>query len=131
MEQGQDFRQIVFRMAEANQPTKKSWLKFRETLGTMICGTLSTSIGVVVLILGVVGASGFRSASWHDLFHGGFLLSFNYGMASIVGEGLGLAGLAIGKLRDGAISPLSAVGTVVCLAQMYLLFGQFLVRDLF
>ena len=40
------------------------------------------------------------------------------GIASIV-KVLGLAGLALGKIRD-AISPLSAVGTIVCLTQMYL-----------
>ena len=50
MQDGGDFRQFVFKVAEASQPEQKRWLRFRETLDTTILGTLSTSLGVVVLV---------------------------------------------------------------------------------
>ena len=131
MQKTEDFRRIVFRMAEASQPPTKSWLKFRESLDTMILGTLSTSVGVVVLIVGLVGVLGVRQMGWHDLVHDAPVPSFSFAIASIIGEGLGLAGLALGKFRGGVISPLSAVGTIVCLAQMYLFFSQFVLTGLF
>jgi hypothetical protein len=131
MQQSQDYRRIFFRMAEASQPQKRVRLKFRETLDTMILGTLSTSVGVVVLVIGLVGAVGVRRMEWHDLVEGTPVPAFSFGIASIVGEGLGLAGLALGRFRGGVISPLSAVGTLVCLCQMCLFFGQFLLLGLF
>ncbi len=114
MQQGHDFRRIVFRMAEASQSQKKRSLKVRETFDTMILGTVSTSVGVVILIVGILGWRG-APVPWADL-----------AVASIVGEVLGVAGLAVGKLRNDSVSPLSAVGTVICLIHMYLFFGQFL-----
>ena len=63
MQQGQDFRRIVFRMAEASQPHKRRWWKVRETLDTMILGTLSTSVGVVIVIVGFQGWHGVAVAS--------------------------------------------------------------------
>ena len=131
MQQGQDFKHVVYRMAEASQPHKRPWLKLRETLGTMILGTVSTSIGVVVLLIGLQGVLGFGHSQWHDASHGMAVPSEPLAIASIVGESMGLAGLAVGKMFGGAISPLSAVGTVVCLIQMYIFFGQFLLINIY
>ncbi len=126
MEKGQDFRQIVFKIAEANQTGKKHWLRFRETLDTAILGTLSTSIGVVLLLAVIAGALGVERNQWRALMDEGGVPSFTYGIAAIVGEALGLIGLGLGRLRGAAFSPLSAVGTLVCLIQIYLFFLQFL-----
>jgi hypothetical protein len=113
MENGHDYRQLVFRMAEASQPEKKSWTQFRETLDTTILGTLSASVGVVVLTIGVSGMLRFSRAEWQ-----GMMLML--GIAAIVGGMLGVAGLTIGRVRNGAISPLAALGTVACFIQMFL-----------
>ena len=114
MENGNGYRQFVFKMAEASQPEKKSWLQFRETLDTTILGTLSTSIGVVVLIIGISDILGIRRADWHGLKLGNAEL----GVAAIVGELLGVAGLTVGRVRHGTVSPLAALGTAICLIQM-------------
>jgi type IV secretory pathway VirB2 component (pilin) len=124
MEQSQDFRKMVFRMAEAAEPKPRRWLKLRESVETMILGTLSTSVGVIVLIVGLQGLLGIQNSQWHDLWQGVPVLSPRFAVASIIGEVLGLAGLTLGKIRLSAISPLSAVGTIVCLIQMYLFFAQ-------
>jgi hypothetical protein len=123
MENDRDYRQFVFRMVEARQPEEKSWIQFRETLDTTILGTLSASVGVVVLIIGVSGVLRFSRAEWQ-----GTMLML--GIAAIVGETLGVAGLTIGKVRNGAISPLAAFGTVACFILMDLLFGEFVLMHL-
>ena len=129
MEKGQDFRQIVFKIAEANQTGKKHWLTFRETLDTAIFGTLSTSVGVVILLTMISAALGVQRNEWRALMGDGGVPSFSYGIAAVVGEALGLIGLGLGRLRGAAISPLSAVGTLLCLIQIYLFFIQFLMSS--
>jgi hypothetical protein len=131
MEPGQDYRRIFYRLAEASQAQQKRWLKFRETWDTMILGTLSTSVGVVVLIFAFQGAFGIRSGEWHELWPGAPVPSPRLAIASVVGEVLGVAGLALGKIRGDVISPLSAVGTIVCLIQIYLFLGQFIIMHFF
>jgi hypothetical protein len=131
MQQGEDYRLNFRVMAEKSHAPTESWLKIRETLDTMILGTLSTSVGVVVMIVGVVTVWGLSRVEWHELVRGTSFPIFVFGIASIVGEALGLAGLALGTMRRGTISPLSAVGTVVCLGQMCLFFGQFFVMGFF
>jgi hypothetical protein len=111
MENGRDYRQLVFKMAEASQPEKKSWVRFQETLDTTILGTLSTSVGVIVLIFGIYGILRFPRVGLHDPMGVNTFL----GIAVIAGEMLGVAGLTIGRLRDGTISPLAALGTAICL----------------
>ena len=123
MENDHDYRQFVFRMVEARQPEEKPWLQFRETLDTAILGTLSASVDVVVLIIGVSEMLKFSLAEWQ-----GMMLML--GIAAIVGELLGVAGLTIGRVKNGAISPLAAIGTVACFIQMYLLFGKFILLRL-
>jgi hypothetical protein len=123
MENDHDYRQFVFRMVEARQPEAKSRIQFRETLDTTILGTLSASIGVVVLIIGVSAILRFSRAEWQ-----GMMLML--GIAAIVGGMLGVAGLTIGRVRNGAISPLAALGTVACFIQMHLVIGEFVLRQL-
>jgi hypothetical protein len=77
-------------MAEASQPEKKSSVRFRETLDTIILGTPSTSIGVLVLIIWNSDIQGFRTV---------------LGVAALAGEMHGVAGLTIGRLRNGTSHP--------------------------
>jgi hypothetical protein len=121
MENGRNYHQLVFKMAEASQPDQKSWMRFLETLDTAILGTLSTSVGVIVLIVGISGIVGIQRVGWYDLVVGNPAL----GVAVIAGEMLGVAGLTIGRVRNGVISPLATLGTAICLIQMYLFFGHF------
>jgi hypothetical protein len=130
MQDGGEFRQFVFKMAEARRPERKRWDRFRETLDTTILGTLSTSLGVVVLVIGLLAALGIGRIGWHEQVHGKPEPSTRLGSVVIVGEILGVAGLALGQMRGGMIPPLSAVGTAVCLVQMYLIFGQVLLLNL-
>jgi hypothetical protein len=112
MENSHDYRQLVFKMAEASQPEKKSGIQFRETLESTILRILSTSRGIVVLTMGVSGILGSRAAE--------------LGIAAIIGEMQGAAGVTIGRARNGTISPLAALGTALNLILiMYLFFGQF------
>lgn len=130
MQDGGDFRQFVFKMAEANRPEQKRWLRFQETLDTTILGTLSTSLGVVVLVIGLLGSFGIGRLGWHEQVRGKPMPSTTFGLAAIVGEMLGVAGLTLGQMRGRTIPPLSALGTLICLIQMYLVFGQFLFLSL-
>jgi len=124
MHADQNYLQLLLKLAEANQPSKKRWIKFRETLDTAILGTISTAVGTVALIVVIEClATGYKEGL-HDRLGPVPDLGI-MGIAVIVGEGLGLAGLALGKLRDGTISPLSAIGTIVGLIGLY--FGQFVV----
>jgi hypothetical protein len=115
MENGRDYRLLVFKMAEASQPERKSTVRFRETLDTTILGTLSTSVGVIVLMIWISGIQGFQTV---------------LEVAAIAGEMLGVSGLTIGRLRNGTIAPLAALGTAICLILMYLFFGQFVLVHL-
>jgi hypothetical protein len=128
MEDGGEFRQFVFKMAEASRSERKLWHRFRETLDTTILGVLSTSLGLIVLGIGVLGAIG--RIEWHEQVRGRPEPSVMLGIVVIVGEILGVAGLALGQMRGGMIPPLCAVGTIVCLVQMYFVFGQFLLSSL-
>jgi hypothetical protein len=130
MRDAEDFRLVVFKMAQAAQPEKQRLFRFRETLDTTILGTLSTSIGLVVLFIGLSGLLGFHHREWHDLLGKAVVPSFVFRVATIVGEGLGLAGLALGWMKGGTIPPLAAAGTIVGVIQIYLFFGQILLTRL-
>ena len=41
-----------------------------------------------------------------------------YGIAAVIGEFLGLAGILVGRSRNGTISVISIVGTVLCLSHV-------------
>ena len=119
MENVHDYRQLVFKLADASQPEQKSWLRFRETLDTAILGTLSTSVGVIILIIGI--SSTLQRVGWYEL-----VLAYPaLGVGAIAGEMLGVGGLMVGRVRNDAVSPLAALGTAICLIQMYLFFVHF------
>ncbi len=130
MHEGGEFRQFVFKVADASRPDRKRWQRFRETLDTTILGTLSSSLGVVILVIGLLGLLGMGRPGWHEQVRGWHMPSTNFGIVAIIGETLGVAGLALGQMRGGIIPPLCAMGTIVCLVAMYLVFGQFLLVSL-
>ena len=51
--------------------------------------------------------------------------STTFGVVAIIGEMLGVAGLTLGQLRGERFAALRT-GTIACLFQMYLFFGQFI-----
>ena len=119
-------RQLFLRMGQSNPVPEERKKRFRESLDTLILGSLSTSIGIVVMIAllsGMVGrpVQGLNKA---PIASGGRYLIPNSdcGIAAVVGEFLGLAGMLVGQVRRGAISPLSTLGTVICLSHMYIFF---------
>lgn len=130
MQEGGEFRQFVLKMADTGRPERKFWDRFRETLDTAILGTLSTTLGVLVIIIGVRDVLGIPRVGWLELVHGRLEPLTMLGIVVIVGEILGVAGLAVGQMRGGVIPPLCAVGTIVCLVQMFSVFGQFLLLSL-
>jgi hypothetical protein len=121
-----EYRQLSLKMGQTS-PDRVEWKKlFRESLDTLILGSLSTSIGVVVLIAILSGMVGRPVQGWNEppIIAGGKYLipTIDCGIAAVVGEFLGVAGILVGQVRRGAISPLSTLGTVICLAHMYLFF---------
>lgn len=126
-----DLRQFVFKVAAASRQDKKRWRRFRETLDTAILGTLSASLGVVVLVVGVLGMMGVAHIGWGEQLRGQPQLSPILPILVSIGEVLGLAGLAFGRIRRGTISPLCAAGTIVCLIPMFLHFGHSLFLSFF
>jgi hypothetical protein len=122
MHADQDYRQLLFKLAVAGQTPRRRLLKFRETLDTAILGTMSTSIGIAALI---VVAWCIATGHKFEGRVGSLPTILAVGIVVIVGEGLGVAGLTLGRIRDGIIPPLSAIGTIVCLT--YLFCGQFVI----
>jgi hypothetical protein len=102
------------------EPTDRS----RESLDTLMLGSLSTSIGIVVLFALLAGMVGRPVEGWNEapIASGGryYIPTPDCGIAAVVGEFLGLAGMALGQARRGATSKLSRLGTIICLVHMYL-----------
>jgi hypothetical protein len=109
--------------------------RFRESLDTLILGVLSASIGTVLLIAlfsGVVRppipGRNERAISASALYYNP---SKDCAILALIGEGLGLAGLLLARYRHGTISPLSALGTALCLLHIDLFFLHVSVMELF
>jgi hypothetical protein len=94
-----DYRHLVVRIGESSRRkrprTPTSW---RESLGTLMLGALSTSLGLAVLA-GLVT----RKPSF-DLF-----------LTAYIGQWLGLAGLYLARRIGRGIAPLPLLGTALCL----------------
>jgi hypothetical protein len=112
-------------------PESRPKSRFRETLDTAILGSLSSSVGIVVLIVVMSGLIGRRVSDWHEDKFIYTTRVINYlepsstcAVATVVGEILGLAGIALAWNRRRTISPLSTIGTLTCLLHMFLFFIQ-------
>ncbi len=126
MSSEREYRRLVVKMARsslAREERKRSW---RESLDTLILGSLSTSIGIILLIALFSGMAGGHPPRWDRAavaIHTRYLIpTLACAAAAVVGESLGLAGTLLGRIRHGTTSPLSILGTIICLGQIYLLF---------
>ncbi len=121
-----EYRQLCLNMSQARTGGAERKNRPRESLDTLILGSLSTSIGVVAMIALFSGMVGRPVQGWNEapIASGGRYLIPNAtcGIAAVVGEFLGLAGMALAQVRRGAFSPLSTLGTTICLSHMYLFF---------
>ena len=96
--------------------TKKRWasrhkvdrrLSFQESLDTFMLGALSTSLGIFIVV------EFFRSKSC--------LPASVFVLITSTGACLGIAGNLMARRRGRAMSPLSALGTMLCLMPMALI----------
>jgi hypothetical protein len=93
-----DYRRLLLRIAEGVEHPERDRLSWRETLGTLILGVLSTSLGAAVL------ASLVRPGSSLDPLPSAY-----------VGHLLGLAGVFLSKRQGRGVAPLSTFGFALCL----------------
>ena len=127
MPSDREYRELSFKMGQASlkRPDGKK-ARIRESLDTLVLGSLSTSVGVVVMLGLISGMIGRPVEGWNQAqiaSVGKYLVpTLDWGIAAIVGEVLGVAGMLVGYIRRGAISPLSVLGTIICLSQMHLFF---------
>jgi hypothetical protein len=110
-----DFTQKLFRETQA--PVKPG-IRFRETTPTLLIGTLSASLGIVVMWAVVAGILNRPLVEWNNRKPGaaGDFIDLS-GLAAVVallGLILGMAGVALSRRRPGMISPTSVFGAVVC-----------------
>jgi hypothetical protein len=95
----------------------------RESLDTFIVGARSISFGVVVLIALVTGWAGLPTPEWIEQTIAGHLIQTEYsGITATIGEFLGVAGILLARSRHGTISPLSILGTIICLSHFVVFF---------
>jgi len=113
------FKQQLLRMAGWAQPPGKR-RRFSESAGTVVLGAISFLIGILVLVIAAAPLLGIRAFDdWnrYEWSHGADhrFPTQVVAMAAVAGEGLGLAGLALGWLRNRTLSPISLVGFLTCL----------------
>jgi hypothetical protein len=121
-----DYRQLWLKMTQPRPDRAEPKRRLRESLDSLILGSLSTSIGVVAMIALFSGMVGRPVQGWNEAPVGSvgryLIPNATCGIAAVVGEFLGLGGMALAQVRRGAFSPLSTLGTVICLSHMYLFF---------
>ena len=108
--------------------------RYRESLDTLILGSLSTSIGVVVLIVLFSGIAGRLVAGWNQealTDRPKYVVPNKVcGVAAIAGETLGLAGILLARKRHGTISPLSILGTLISIGHIYIFLAHVALMEL-
>jgi hypothetical protein len=123
-----EYRHLLLRLGQSSLAREERRLSIRESLGTFILGALSTSIGVVVLVALAPGMVGHASVVWTQQTIAGhaayFIRTEVYGITALIGEFLGLAGILLARSRHGSISPLSSLGTLICLSHFVLFFSR-------
>src|SRR5665213_2425541 len=92
------YRQLVLRIGERAERGPLEKPPWHESLGTLMLGALSTSLGFAVLASLVT-----RNPSF-DIF-----------VTAYVGQWLGMAGLFLGRRMKRGPAPLSIAGTFLCL----------------
>jgi hypothetical protein len=107
-----EYRHLVVRIAEGSRRQRSGTPSWRESLGTLVLGTLSTSLGITSL-----AALAVRNPSF-DLI-----------LTALVGQWLGIGGIFLALRLARGMSPLSVLGTALCLvllAPLYILMSLFL-----
>jgi hypothetical protein len=110
-----EYRHLLLRLGQSSLAREERRLTIRESLDTVVLGALSTAVGILVLMVMRAGMRGVLVRGY--LEHTGA-----WGVAAMIGEFLGLTGLVLARRRNGAIAPLSLVGTVLCLSHFLLFF---------
>ena len=107
-----EYRQLSLRIGQTNLVrVDRKKRRFRESLDTLILGSLSTAVGVVVLIALLWGMVGRPVQGWNEapIASGTKYLipTKDCGIAAVVGEFLGLAGIVVAKIpARGDLTPL-------------------------
>ena len=120
-----EYRQLVLNMRSPREPRAAHRPPVRESLDTLVLGSLSTSIGVVLLFALVAGIVQRPIPEWNEKAVSTvsyYIPSKVCAIVVIAGEGLGLAGVLLARYRHGTISPLSTLGTCMSLIHVYLFF---------
>jgi hypothetical protein len=107
-----EYRQLTVRIAEGYRRQRGGPPSWRDSLGTLVLGTLSTSLGIASL-----AALAVRNPSF-DLI-----------LTALVGQWLGIGGIFLAMRIGRGMSPFSVLGTALCLvllAPLYALVLLFL-----
>ena len=127
-------RHDLFTMQPPRDPAPSRRPRLRESLDTLLLGALSTSIGLVLLIALLRGDRPAPGRGWNEKAITGkapyYVTSKDCGIAAVAGVFLGLAGILRARRRHGTISPLSTLGTVICLGHIYLFFFYIALMEL-
>jgi hypothetical protein len=121
-----EYRQLVPNLRLPGHPGARRRSRFRESLDTLILGTLSTSIGVVLMAAFACGVARHPIPGWNERAISSsasyYIPSKDCAIAALIGEALGLAGIILARYRHDTISPTSAAGTAICFLHISLFF---------
>ncbi len=121
-----DYRQNVLSMRPPDDHGTGRKPRWQDSLNTLLLGTLSTSIGFVLLIALASGIARRPIPGWSEpaiSFSASYYIpSKDCGIGSVVGVFLGMAGILLARWRHGTSSPLSILGTVLSLGHVYVFF---------
>jgi hypothetical protein len=118
MSEYDDYRELVLKLGRKRPHRRAPKSRFHETSDTRTLGALSTSVGVVVLILLFlprvqVPLLGFYESPLADQrVHS--TAGVVFALTAVAGEWLGLAGILLARFRGRLLSPLCLVGSVLC-----------------
>jgi hypothetical protein len=116
---------LVLAMQRPGEPGAGRKRRRRESLDTLLLGALSTSIGVVLLIVLAAGIARRPIPGWNERAISSawyYVPSKDRAILALVGEGLGLAGIMLARYRHGTTSLLSTLGTALSLLHIFLFF---------
>ena len=128
-----DYRRLVLAMRPTPDRETGRRLPIRESLDTLVLGSLSTSIGLVLLIALFAGIAQRPIPEWNEKAISSasyYIPSKVCAIVAIAGECLGLAGVLVARYRHRTISPLSTLGTGLSLIHVYLFFLHVWIMEL-
>jgi hypothetical protein len=121
------YRHLLLAIGSRTPRESNAKSRFRENLDTAIIGLLSSSVGIVALIVVISGILGSRVNAWHNdkIIYTTKLTNYlgpsnTCAVAVVVGELLGLTGIAVAWSRGRRISLLSTLGALMCIFHMFL-----------